>query len=109
MMDKEQNQNIPQSLREASGLLAEKLNRVLTIRRPNRRGRKSDLAGDLYVRGVAESLGITVTHMSRILTGRSRPGMALASRIADFAHCTIEDILAVSSARAREQIHSPTD
>ncbi len=55
------------------------------------------------MRGAAIELGITVTHMSRVITGRSCPGMDLARRIASLADCSIENILAVSSARRREQ------
>ncbi len=91
-----------QTLHDAARYLADCLSVAITTTRPSRRGRKSELAGDLYVRGAAEALGITVTHMSRIVTGRSRPGMDLASRISRLSGCTLEQVLAVSSARAHE-------
>ena len=90
------------TLKQAAGYLAKCLNSSIGLQRPNRRGRKSDLAGELYVRGAAEALNITMTHMSRIITGRSRPGMELASRMSKLANCTIEDILAISNARKLE-------
>lgn len=95
------------TLREAAAFLSGQLSKALGSERPSRRGRKSDLAGELYVRGAATALGITVTHMSRVITGRSCPGMDLARRIASLADCSIENILAVSSARIREQMQTP--
>lgn len=87
------------ALTAASTRLALCLASKMVSSRPSRRGRKSLYAGDLYVKGAAQELGITVTHMSRLLTGKQRPGMELATRIAEFAECSIEEILAVSRAR----------
>ena len=96
----------PESLEDAAAYLSSCLALAMKragLKRPNTRGRKSELAGDLYVRGAAEVIGITVTHMSRIICGRVRPGMEIAVRIKDFAGCSIEDVLAVSTARLVEE------
>ena len=95
-------QSSPLSLEEAAGFLAHRLQNAIGVDRPTRRGRRSKVARELYVRGAAVALDITVTHMSRIMTGKSRPGMQLARRIAALADCTIDDILSISAARDRQ-------
>lgn len=97
----------PLSLQEASGFIAHKLQAAIGIERPTLRGRRSTVARELYVRGAAAALDITVTHMSRIITGRSRPGMQLARKIAELAGCSVDDILSISEARERQETFQP--
>ncbi len=40
---------------------------------------------------MSRDLGINVAHVSRILSGKSHPSLALARRIADYLKVTVED------------------
>jgi hypothetical protein len=97
-------------LRIAVTFIADRLKEAGFSERPNSRGRVSNLAPDIYVKAVAEKVGVTVTHMSRIITGQSRPGMGIAIKLADLAKCSVDDVLAIYNARVEamtNSTHSP--
>lgn len=47
------------------------------------RGRRSNLFPDLNITATAERLGITKSHLAKVLKGQNRPSIELAQKIAD--------------------------
>jgi DNA-binding XRE family transcriptional regulator len=47
------------------------------------RGRRSILFPDLNITATAERLGITKSHLAKVLTGQNKPSLALAKKLAD--------------------------
>ena len=58
-----------------------------------RRGRRHALAPEINITETAAKIGITKSHLSKILSGLNRPSLPVAINMSHVLGCTVEDVL----------------
>lgn len=67
------------------------------------RGRRSKLFPDLNITATAAKLGVTKSHLAKILSGANRPSLTLAKKLADALQKDLTFVVALSDNSFRQQ------
>lgn len=73
------------------------------------RGRRSRLFPDLHITATAAKLGITKSHLAKVLAGQNRPSLDLAKRIADALQKDLTFVVALGDNSFRQQDAEPKE
>jgi DNA-binding XRE family transcriptional regulator len=77
--------------------------------RDGARGRRSALFPDLNITATAKELGITKSHLAKILSGRNKPSLDLAQKIADALGKDLAFVAALGHNKSRQPVDGKLD